>query len=187
MANITHTTSVHIGHHRVISCVSGTYVLVERMKDFARHFFMPVSMRIIIIVMMMGGVSTVAWAAVNPMEKLEGLVMPGDVAQGHARFETKCDKCHEPFKKENQSKLCRECHEQIDNDIKKKKGFHGKLHNIRERECHTCHTDHKGRDMDIIQLDSEVFTLRNKVLPIKVSDMTTRSLSKCRPSSCRLI
>lgn len=93
----------------------------------------------------------------SPIERMEGLVMPGEVVRAHARFEQKCDKCHELFDRSRQRKLCRDCHEQIDTDIKKKTNFHGKIHDIAERECHSCHTDHKGRDMDIIQFDEEVF------------------------------
>ncbi|WP_455221142.1 cytochrome c3 family protein, partial [Kaarinaea lacus] len=111
-------------------------------------------MNLVVVVVMVLGASATTWAA-SPIERMEGLVMPGDLVQGHARFETKCDKCHESFDKTKQSKLCRDCHEQFDLDIKKKKGFHGNIHNIAKRECHSCHTDHKGRDMDIIELDPE--------------------------------
>lgn len=100
---------------------------------------------------------SVALAQVDPVERMEGLVQPGDVIKGHARFEKKCNKCHEPFNKSKQRKLCRDCHEEIDRDIKKEVGYHGHIYNIAERECHSCHTEHKGRDMDIVQLDEEMF------------------------------
>ena len=125
---------------------------------------------IVVLILLAGlcfGVSASLWAAVSPVERMEGLVMPGEVVQGHARFETKCDKCHEAFDKSKQSKLCRDCHEQIDQDIKKKKSFHGKLHNIAKRKCHSCHTDHKGRDMDIIQLNQETFDHRRTEFELK--------------------
>ena len=112
---------------------------------------------LLVVVVLLSSVPGAASAAVSPTQRLEGLIMPGEVIKGHARFETKCDKCHERFDKTKQTKLCRDCHEQIDLDIKEKKRFHGKIHNIEKRECHTCHTDHKGRDMDIVQLDKEVF------------------------------
>ena len=82
-----------------------------------QYFFV----KLLAIVVMVVGMNSTTWAAVSPVERMEGLVMPGDVVQGHARFETKCDKCHEAFDKSKQSKLCRDCHEQIDIDIKKKK------------------------------------------------------------------
>jgi len=98
-----------------------------------------------------------AIADVSPVERMESLVMPGKVIRGHARFESKCSKCHEVFNKRHQNTLCRSCHEQIDVDIKKQVHFHGKIFNVDKRECHSCHTDHQGRDADIIQLDEEMF------------------------------
>ena len=98
-----------------------------------------------------------SYAGIDPIERMENLVMPGELVRGHARFEQKCEKCHEIFDRSKQNKLCRDCHEQIDTDIKRKTNFHGKIHNIAKRECHTCHTEHKGRDMDIIEFDEEVF------------------------------
>ena len=93
----------------------------------------------------------------SPLQRMERLVMPGDVIKKHSRVEKKCDKCHEAFDRTKQSKQCNECHKEIKKDIKKKKGFHGKIKNIKTRECRTCHTEHKGRNADIIQLDSEIF------------------------------
>jgi len=119
------------------------------------------------------GLNFNASASVSPLERMEGLVQPGDVVQGHAHFETKCDKCHEAFDKSKQSRLCRDCHEQIDNDIKTKKKFHGRLHNIAKRECYTCHTDHKGRDMDIIQLNREIFDHRRTEFELKGMHQST--------------
>jgi len=103
------------------------------------------------------GYVTNAIADLDPIGRIEGLLRPGDLVQGHARIEKTCIKCHSPFDKSKQSNLCRNCHEEIDQDIKKKSNFHGKIFNISTRECHTCHTDHKGRDMDIVQLDQEMF------------------------------
>lgn len=109
------------------------------------------------VCLLTGMFSSGLYAVVDPVERMELLVQPGDVIKGHARFEKKCDKCHEPFNKAKQNTLCRDCHEQIDTDLKKKIGFHGRIHNAQKRECHSCHTDHKGRDTDIVQLDLETF------------------------------
>jgi len=107
------------------------------------------------------GCIAIASAAIDPIERMEGLLLPGELVQGHARIEKKCDKCHAPFDKSKQNKLCRDCHEEIDKDIKKESNFHGKIYNIANRECYTCHTDHKGRDMDIVQLDEEMLDHNN--------------------------
>lgn len=87
---------------------------------------------------------------------IETLMMPGKVIDGHAKYEEKCDSCHQPFSKEKQSTLCLNCHEKVDADIINRQGLHGRA-KTRETECSHCHTDHKGRDADIIQLGRETF------------------------------
>ena len=87
---------------------------------------------------------------------LESLMMPGKVIEGHAKYEEKCNSCHQPFSKEKQSTLCRNCHEEVDADIMNGQGLHGRAE-AQKTECKHCHTDHKGRDADIIELGSETF------------------------------
>jgi len=88
---------------------------------------------------------------------LESLVMPGPVIQGHAKFEKDCDQCHSSFKKGRQNDLCLLCHEDIDKDIARQRGFHGAIPNISTTDCKHCHTEHKGRDVDIVRLDPDTF------------------------------
>lgn len=90
--------------------------------------------------------STVAFAATG----LELLVMPGDVAQVHAKNEHECDTCHVSFDKAAQPRACLECHQPVADDIKVQRGFHGKQD---VPQCKTCHTEHKGRSADIVVLD----------------------------------
>ncbi len=100
--------------------------------------------------------------------KLESLVMPGKVIEGHADLEKDCDNCHSPFKKRTQSRLCLDCHDKIAADINKHKGFHGRIKGLSRgrlkkaglRECKTCHTEHKGRDADVVNLDKDTFDHR---------------------------
>ena len=87
----------------------------------------------------------------------EKLVKPGDVIEGHAKFEKTCESCHEPFDKKLQRRLCLECHKDIASDIGSKHGLHGKRRDIATAECKSCHTDHKGRGADIVQFDAETF------------------------------
>jgi hypothetical protein len=42
-------------------------------------------------------------------------------------------------------------------DIEAQRGFHGKNPAFGESECRECHTDHNGRDADILLLDEETF------------------------------
>lgn len=88
---------------------------------------------------------------------LESLVMPGPVTSSHAEFEETCEKCHSTFQKGRQDDLCLLCHEDIDADISRTRGFHGAIPNIATIQCKHCHTEHQGRDADIVRLDVEIF------------------------------
>lgn len=83
--------------------------------------------------------------------------MPGDVIEGHVKFEKTCESCHEPFSKESQRRLCLDCHKDVAKDIGGKTGLHGKRPDIGKVECKHCHTDHKGRKADIVQFDPQTF------------------------------
>lgn len=85
------------------------------------------------------------------------LVMPGPVIEEHAKIEGNCTNCHDLLKHEKQRALCLDCHEPVAADIKQKRGFHGKSPAVGQAECRTCHSDHKGRDKDILLLDVETF------------------------------
>ena len=99
----------------------------------------------------------VALAAADAQSLFEKLVMPGEVIEGHAKYEKTCESCHEPFSKESQRRLCLDCHKDVAGDISQKAGFHGKRPDIATAECKTCHTDHKGRSADIVQFDADTF------------------------------
>jgi len=88
---------------------------------------------------------------------LESLMMPGPLIEGHAKLEKNCDKCHSSFSKHEQTVLCANCHKDIKKDLTAKQGFHGRNIFAVKQNCKQCHTDHKGRDANIIQLDKETF------------------------------
>lgn len=90
----------------------------------------------------------------NPFETL---VMPGEVIKGHKKLESECGNCHELFSEKGQNKLCLDCHKKVNKDVKSKRGFHGRNKSIRTALCKSCHTDHKGRNADIVKLDKEIF------------------------------
>ena len=46
-------------------------------------------------------------------QSLEGVLMPGQVVKGHAKWESDCRKCHVPFDKAAQQRLCADCHKKI--------------------------------------------------------------------------
>ncbi len=88
---------------------------------------------------------------------LKSLLMPGKLIEGHAKYEANCNKCHNDFDKKQQTRLCLACHELIDKDIKNHKGFHGLNKNIAKAKCKQCHTDHKGRQANIVHLNKWQF------------------------------
>ncbi len=97
--------------------------------------------------------SSPSFAVVSQLEKL---VMPGKLIQGHAKYEDDCSTCHESFKAD-QTELCMDCHKKVAKDVKKHKGYHGKSKIVKNKSCKSCHTDHKGRDVDVVGLDRETF------------------------------
>ena len=87
-------------------------------------------------------------------QTLEGVLMPGKVIAGHAKVEEQCEKCHVKFDKAAQDRLCVDCHKEVARDLKDKHGMHGRQ---AQDPCRTCHTDHKGRDMNIAPLVEKGF------------------------------
>jgi len=96
------------------------------------------------------------------------LIMPGPLYEGHAEFEDTCEKCHESFDKANQIKRCLACHDHknIADDIKQGKGFHGNP-KVRISDCKACHTEHIGRNADIIQIDLNTFNHKQTDFDLK--------------------
>ncbi len=87
----------------------------------------------------------------------EKLVTPGELIETHRELEQSCDKCHQSFDKQAQSGLCRKCHTDVDADVERAAGFHGKSPDVEGQPCKACHTDHAGRDADIVKLDAMTF------------------------------
>jgi hypothetical protein len=87
-------------------------------------------------------------------QSLESAVMPGPVMHGHADLESACEKCHVRFDRTAQIRLCLDCHKPVAADVRAGTGYHGRL---KERECRSCHTEHRGRMAKIIQLDEAKF------------------------------
>lgn len=95
---------------------------------------------------------------VRAANTIESLVMPGKVIQGHAKIESNCRKCHEPFDKSAQNTLCVACHTEVGQDIVRKKGLHGRAP---AKPCRECHTDHKGANASIVVMKEAGFDHRH--------------------------
>jgi hypothetical protein len=93
------------------------------------------------------------WATASA-QSLEGVLMPGKVIAGHAKYEGDCGSCHVRFDRAAQDRLCRDCHKPVGADVEAKRGLHGRQE---QKPCRQCHTDHKGREMNIAPLDEKAF------------------------------
>ena len=94
-------------------------------------------------------------AAVLPARaQLEQALMPGKVIAGHAKLEEECGNCHVAFDKRAQDRLCLGCHKEVAADVAGHAGMHGR---IRFDACRPCHTEHKGREVNIAAFDERKF------------------------------
>ncbi len=87
-------------------------------------------------------------------QNIETLVAPGKLSQAHAKWEEDCKQCHVRFDRKAQDGLCQDCHKEVGADMRNKNGFHGKA---KPQPCRTCHTEHKGRDTNLVILDTKQF------------------------------
>ena len=86
--------------------------------------------------------------------------MPGKVIEGHADSESDCEDCHVAFSRDKQRPLCEVCHKEVARDVVDRVGYHGRFEGAAVQECAKCHTEHKGRDANIVELDTESFDHR---------------------------
>ncbi|RDH85729.1 MAG: cytochrome C [endosymbiont of Galathealinum brachiosum] len=98
-------------------------------------------------------------SGVASSDSLKSLLMPGKVITSHQKYEEDCEQCHDTSDKEKQGELCIQCHahEDISADISNKKGFHGRLPTQLKTDCKHCHTEHKGREKNIVLLNLATF------------------------------
>ena len=95
--------------------------------------------------MLAGGVSA---------QGIESILAPGKLIQGHVKLENDCAQCHVKFDRKAQDGLCMSCHKEVGADMRAKTGYHGRL---KPQACSSCHTDHKGRNAQIVLLDKKQF------------------------------
>jgi hypothetical protein len=91
---------------------------------------------------------------------VETLLMPGKVSRAHEKQEESCANCHDRSNVKTQTSLCVDCHKPIAADLKQHQGYHGRMTNAGASECRACHTEHKGRQSDIVQLSRAQFDHR---------------------------
>lgn len=77
---------------------------------------------------------------------------PGDLAVPHEGLEgiSNCTSCHELGEGPSTSK-CLECHQTLQKQINKGKGYHYKIVKEEGKICFSCHSDHAGKDFELIR------------------------------------
>lgn len=105
-------------------------------------------------------------SAVHAQNMIEQLLSPGPLTEAHAKYDDNCDACHEPFSKESQDSLCLDCHKDIKADADNHKGFHGRSLQMTGVTCRDCHSEHQGRDANIVPLDPTLFDHRDTDYPL---------------------
>lgn len=99
----------------------------------------------------------VAAAGAAHAASVETLLMPGKVVEGHAKLEATCSNCHDKTDRSRQSALCLDCHKETAADVRDHHGYHGRMPNATAGKCVGCHTEHVGRDGDIVRLNRQAF------------------------------
>lgn len=90
-------------------------------------------------------------------QNLEAVLSPGPLIRAHAKLESDCKSCHVRFDRAAQDGLCIACHKEVGVDLRQKSGWHGRQ---KPQPCRACHTDHRGRDVSIAEVDSRTFDHR---------------------------
>ncbi len=82
---------------------------------------------------------------------------PGDLSNAHAKLEgmSNCTQCHDLGDKVSNNK-CLACHKEIKTLIDKKQGYHISK-DVKGKDCATCHSDHHGRNFDMVRFDEKNF------------------------------
>jgi len=87
-------------------------------------------------------------------QSLETAVMPGQVIEGHAKWESECKNCHVRFNRAGQRAQCLDCHKEIAADVQLGRRYHGR---VSDQDCRVCHTEHKGRKANIAPINATTF------------------------------
>ncbi|MFZ4474222.1 MAG: cytochrome c3 family protein [Saprospiraceae bacterium] len=89
--------------------------------------------------------------------RLEAQLSPGALSNAHKELEgmTNCTQCHEIGNKVLNDK-CLQCHKEIKTLIDKQEGYHASQE-VRGKDCFRCHSDHHGRNFDMVRFDEKKF------------------------------
>jgi predicted CXXCH cytochrome family protein len=88
---------------------------------------------------------------------LSAQLSPGDLSSFHSNLEgiSNCTQCHLLGNKVSREK-CLVCHTEVRERISSKKGFHSSVE-VTGKECFACHSEHNGKNFQLIRMDIEKF------------------------------
>jgi hypothetical protein len=115
-------------------------------------------------------------------QALESALAPGPVIRGHAKVEDQCASCHVRFDRAAQDGRCLECHKDVGADLRAKTGFHGRQ---KPQACRSCHTEHKGREMQIAPLDKKAFDHAQTDWPLRHAHAKVADCAQCHRAGRR--
>ncbi|MEI7812221.1 MAG: cytochrome C [Ignavibacteria bacterium] len=84
-------------------------------------------------------------------------ISPGELTNDHSKLEgmSNCTNCHVIGAQVNNSK-CLDCHTEIKQSVSSGHGFHSS-DKVRGKNCWNCHSEHHGRNFNIIKFDKNSF------------------------------
>lgn len=93
---------------------------------------------------------------------------PGELSNPHSHLEgiSNCTQCHVLGNKVTNEK-CLKCHTAIQERIKAQKGYHASAA-VKGKQCFNCHSDHNGKNFQLIRLDPVKFDHSLTGFPLSV-------------------
>lgn len=106
--------------------------------------------------------------------------MPGPLSAAHVPKpgEIECSACHSAPGKVAPAK-CLACHTEIASRVAAGKGFH----RDKGDDCAVCHTEHQGRQADIVPLEKDSFDHSETGADLQGAHLRTKNCDKCHTPS----
>jgi hypothetical protein len=100
--------------------------------------------------------------------KVTAQISPGDLSNPHSPLEgiSNCTQCHDLGNKVSNDK-CLKCHSEILRRITDQKGYHSSVE-IKGKDCSACHSEHNGKNFQLIRLDAAKFDHNLTGYPLSV-------------------